>query len=43
MMVKENINLNQTRINVTNLKDGTYIVKTLVDGEITTNQIMVKH
>ena len=43
MMVKENINLNQTRINVTTLKDGTYIVKTLIDGEVTTNQIMVKH
>ena len=43
MIIKDNINVNQTRINVTTLKDGTYIVKTLVDGEVTTNQIMVKH
>jgi hypothetical protein len=43
MMIKDNINQNQTRINVTTLKDGSYIVKTLVDGEVTTNQIMVKH
>lgn len=43
MMIRDNINLNQTRINVTTLKDGTYIVKTLVDGEVATNQIMVKH
>ncbi len=43
MMVKDNINLNQTRINVTHLNNGTYIVKTLVDGEVTTNQIMIKH
>ncbi len=43
MMVKENINLNQTRVNVTSLIEGTYLVKTTSGGETTTTQVLIKH
>ena len=43
IMVKDNINLNQIRINTTSIKNGTYIIKTLVDGEIISNKIIIKH
>lgn len=43
IMLKDNINLNQTRINVTSFGEGSYIVKTLIGSEVSTQQIMVKH
>jgi Secretion system C-terminal sorting domain len=38
-----NSNTNNVRVPVTNFANGTYIVKTIVDGETTTEKIVVKH
>ena len=43
IMVKENINQNQVRLQITSVKEGTYIVKSNIGGEINTTQILVKH
>lgn len=39
----QNIATNSLRIPVTNFTNGTYIVKTIVDGETATNKILIKH